>query len=150
MTARIGIDLKNDAREHQLSTTDIVDCALLAEDLGYDSVWLNEDIGYDSLALLAALASRTRTLGLGTAIVNVYNRSPMQIAMGAATVDELSGGRLTLGLSVGHHPWNDLGHGIPLEAPLQRIGESVEFVRKALSGLAFTHDGQFFSGVRTR
>lgn len=150
MAVRLGIDLKNEGGSHQLSTAEILECATLAERLGFESVWLNEDVGYDSLALLSALATQTHTLGLGTAIVNVYNRSPMQIAMGAATVDELSGGRLTLGLSVGHHPWNDLAHGTSLEAPVSRIRESVEFVRQALSGRPFTYDGQFFSGVRTQ
>jgi alkanesulfonate monooxygenase SsuD/methylene tetrahydromethanopterin reductase-like flavin-dependent oxidoreductase (luciferase family) len=58
-------------------------------------------------------------------------------------------GRVTLGLSVGHHPWNDLGHGIPLEAPLGRLRETVNIVRKAAAGGRFTHDGRAFKGINT-
>jgi 5,10-methylenetetrahydromethanopterin reductase len=74
----------------------------------------------------------------------------MQLAMAAGTLDQLSGGRAILGISVGHHPWNDLGHGVPLEKPLARLREYVGFLRKALSGEAFTHDGPIFRGVDTR
>jgi alkanesulfonate monooxygenase SsuD/methylene tetrahydromethanopterin reductase-like flavin-dependent oxidoreductase (luciferase family) len=146
---RVGVDIKHEGR-NSLTGHDILACARLAERCGYDSVWTNEDIGYDSIALLSALAPQTSTIQLGTAIVNVYNRSPMQIAMAAATLDELSGGRFTLGLSVGHHPWNDLGHGIPLEAPLARLRETVDIVRKAAGGARFTHDGRTFKGIDTQ
>jgi 5,10-methylenetetrahydromethanopterin reductase len=71
----------------------------------------------------------------------------MQLAMGAATLDELSSGRVILGLSIGHHPWNDLGHGIPMDRPLARLREYVEFIRKATSGRRFTHNGPLFPGV---
>ena len=147
---RIGVDIKNEGTGNELTSEDLLACARLAEQLGFDSVWLNEDIGHDSVALLAAMSQRTESIGLGTAIVNVYSRSALQIAMAAATLDELSHGRASLGLSVGHHPWNDLGHGIPLEAPVARAREYIRFIRKALSGERFTHDGRFFSGVDTR
>src|SRR5262249_56012536 len=80
----------------------------------------------------------------------VHTRTAFQIARVAATLDELSHGRARLGLSVGHHPWNDLAHGIPLEAPLARLREYVQFIRKALSGKQFTHNGRFFSGVNSK
>ena len=147
---RVGLDVKHEGREPRVSAGDMLACARLAEQLGFDSFWTNEDIGYDSMAVLSSIAPQTRSIGLGTAIVNVYNRSALQIAMGIATLDEVSGGRATLGLSVGHHPWNDLGHGIPLEAPLARLREYVAFIRKALSGHPFKHDGRFFQGVDTR
>jgi alkanesulfonate monooxygenase SsuD/methylene tetrahydromethanopterin reductase-like flavin-dependent oxidoreductase (luciferase family) len=147
---RVGLDVKHEGREPRLTAADMLACARLAEQQGFDSFWTNEDIGYDSIAVLSSIAPQTRSIGLGTAIVNVYNRSALQIAMGIATLDELAGGRATLGLSVGHHPWNDLGHGIPLEAPLARLREYVAFIRKALSGQAFTHEGRFFQGVDTR
>lgn len=145
-----GIDIKQEGREYGLTSRDIVELASLAERAGFESLWTNEDIGYDSLAVMAAASQRTSQILLGTAIVNVYTRSAMQLAMAAGTLDELSGGRALLGLSVGHHPWNDLGHGIPLEAPVARLREYVAFLRKALSGQAFTHDGRFFQGIDTQ
>ncbi|MBM4261524.1 MAG: LLM class flavin-dependent oxidoreductase [Deltaproteobacteria bacterium] len=150
LNQRIGIDFKDDGLDCALSAQDVLDLARQAEAAGFESVWLNEDIGRDSMAMLAAMATTTKRIGIGTAIVNVYTRSAFQIAMGAATLDELSGGRARLGLSVGHHPWNDLAHGIPLRAPLARCREYVQFVRKALTGEKFTHDGPVFSGVNSR
>jgi 5,10-methylenetetrahydromethanopterin reductase len=146
----IGIDFKDEGTGSVLSAQDVLDLARQAEAAGFESAWLNEDIGRDSFAMLAAIATVTKAIGIGTAIVNVYTRSAFQIAMGAATLDELSRGRARLGLSVGHHPWNDLAHGIPLEAPLARLREYVQFIRKALSGKPFTHEGRFFSGVNSK
>jgi len=146
---RIGVDLKNEGTGNDLTSQDILELACQAEKHGFDSVWLNEDIGKDSVALLGAMSTVTKSIRLGTAIINVYSRSALQIAMAIGTVDELSRGRASLGLSIGHHPWNDLGHGIPLEAPLARLREYVKFIRKALSGQRFTHNGRFFSGVNT-
>jgi alkanesulfonate monooxygenase SsuD/methylene tetrahydromethanopterin reductase-like flavin-dependent oxidoreductase (luciferase family) len=147
---RIGVDLKDEGTGNDLSGQDLLDLARQIEAGGFDGVWLNEDIAKDSVAVLGAMSTVTKSIGLGTAILNVYSRSALQIAMAAATLDELSHGRARLGLSVGHHPWNDLGHGIPLEAPLARLREYVEFIRKALSGERFAHNGRFFSGVNTR
>ncbi len=147
---RIGVDLKNEGTGNDLTSHDILALACQAERHGFDSVWLNEDIGKDSVALLGAISTVTKSIGLGTAIINVYSRSALQITMAIGTLDDLSGGRASLGLSIGHHPWNDLGHGIPLEAPLARLREYVKFIRKALSGEPFTHNGRFFSGVHTR
>jgi alkanesulfonate monooxygenase SsuD/methylene tetrahydromethanopterin reductase-like flavin-dependent oxidoreductase (luciferase family) len=146
----IGIDFKDEGTGSELSAQNVLDLARQAEAGGFESMWLNEDIGRDSFAMLSAIATTTKSIGVGTAIVNVYTRSAFQIAMAAATLDELSGGRARLGLSVGHHPWNDLAHGIPLEAPLARLREYVQFIRKALSGKQFTHDGRFFSGVNSK
>ena len=146
----IGIDFKDEGTGSELSARDVLDLALQAEASGFESMWLNEDIGRDSVAMLAAVATKTRVIGIGTAIVNVYTRSAFQIAMAAATLDELSQGRARLGLSVGHHPWNDLAHGIPLEAPLARLREYLQFIRKALSGKQFSHDGRLFSGVNSK
>ena len=149
-TRRIGIDFKDEGTGSELSARDVLDLARQAEAAGFESMWLNEDIGRDSVAMLSAIATTTKSIGVGTAIINVYTRSAFQIAMAAATLDDLSQGRARLGLSVGHHPWNDLAHGIPLEAPLARLREYVEFVRKALTGKQFTHDGRFFSGVNSK
>jgi 5,10-methylenetetrahydromethanopterin reductase len=146
----IGIDFKDEGTASELSARDVLDLARQAEAAGFETLWLNEDIGRDSMAMLAAISTITKAIGVGTAIVNVYTRSAFQIAMAAATLDELSQGRARLGLSVGHHPWNDLAHGMPLEAPLARLREYVQFIRKALGGKRFTHEGRFFSGVDSK
>ncbi|HEX5040917.1 MAG TPA: LLM class flavin-dependent oxidoreductase [Candidatus Limnocylindria bacterium] len=150
MARPIGLDLKHEGRRFAMTGADMISLARSAEEAGFESLWTNEDVGFDAFTVLSAIGQHTSRIRLGTAIVNVFNRSAMQLAMAAATLDELSGGRLMLGLSVGHHPWNDLGHGIPIERPLARLREYVAFLRKALSGEAFTHDGPVFHGVHTR
>jgi alkanesulfonate monooxygenase SsuD/methylene tetrahydromethanopterin reductase-like flavin-dependent oxidoreductase (luciferase family) len=149
-TVRIGLDLKHEGRRFDMDAGDLLALARRGEAAGFESIWTNEDIGFDSFSALSAIAQHTTRVRLGTAIVNVYSRSAMQLAMAAATLDALSAGRAIVGISVGHHPWNDLGHGIPIEKPLARLREYVAFLRKALSGDAFTHDGTVFHGVNTR
>jgi alkanesulfonate monooxygenase SsuD/methylene tetrahydromethanopterin reductase-like flavin-dependent oxidoreductase (luciferase family) len=146
----VGLDIKHEGRDPSLGAAAIAECLRDAETAGFESGWTNEDVGYDAFSVLSAASQRTQRIRLGTAIVNVYVRSPMLTAMAAATLDELSGGRAMLGLSIGHHPWNDLGHGIPIEAPLARLRESVAIIRAALGGEAFTHDGRSFRGISTR
>ena len=150
MKQRVGIDFKDEGMGSELSAQEVLELARRAEQAGFESVWLNEDIGRDSVAMLAAISMVAKSIGIGTAIINVFTRSAFQIAMAAATLDEIAQGRMRLGLSVGHHPWNDLAHGIPIEAPLARLREYVQFIRKALSGEKFTHDGRFFAGVNSR
>jgi alkanesulfonate monooxygenase SsuD/methylene tetrahydromethanopterin reductase-like flavin-dependent oxidoreductase (luciferase family) len=149
-TRAIGIDIKHEGREYGLTSLDYMDLAEAAERAGYESFWTNEDIGYDSLGLMSAASQRTSRIKLGTAIVNCYTRSAYQLGMALATLDELSSGRAVLGISTGHHPWNDLSHGMPIEAPVARLREYVQFLKKQLTGDAFTHDGRFFPGVDTQ
>jgi alkanesulfonate monooxygenase SsuD/methylene tetrahydromethanopterin reductase-like flavin-dependent oxidoreductase (luciferase family) len=73
-----------------LRARDIVECVKLAEDLGYESAWIAEGHGGDQFALLAACATATRRMLLGTSISSVFVRTAPTIAMAAATVDDLS------------------------------------------------------------
>ena len=84
------------------SPAEIVDCAALAEELGYESVWVAEGHGGDQFATLSACALRTSRVRLGTAITSIYVRSIPTIAMAAASVDDLSGGRFILGIGSSH------------------------------------------------
>lgn len=143
----LGVHLNNHGT---LTLEDMIACGRLADHLGYSGLTMNEDVGHDSFALLAALAGLTHGISLGTAITNVYVRTAMQVAMGAATVDQLSTGRAALGLSIGHHPWNDVYHGVPFDPPLPRLREYVNFVRGVLSGETYEHDGTIFRGVRAK
>src|SRR5580765_7654458 len=72
--------------------------AILADELGYDSFWLPEAWGYEIFSLLTEMAIHTKRIKLGTGIVNVFSRTPGLLAMSAATVDEISEGRLILGI----------------------------------------------------
>src|SRR5204863_3705923 len=72
--------------------------AQLAEDLGYDSIWIPEAWGYEQFQLLTEIALSTKRIGLATGIANVFSRSPGLLAMSTATLDEISEGRAILGL----------------------------------------------------
>ncbi len=101
---------------------------------GYDAIWLAETNGPESFALAGAIAMATERATIGTAIVPVYNRTPAVLAMSAATVQQLSGGRFVLGLGSSSHAIIDDWNGIPFEKPLSHVRESVAIVRQALAG----------------
>jgi alkanesulfonate monooxygenase SsuD/methylene tetrahydromethanopterin reductase-like flavin-dependent oxidoreductase (luciferase family) len=148
MSRWLGIHLLNHG---EMSPGEMLELISLADEKRYDGLSINEDVGHEAVGILAVAADRTDQIELGTAITNVYSRSAMQIAMGAATIDEISGGRFALGLSVGHHPWNDEYHGIPLErAPLARLKEYTQFIRGVLAGGRYEHDGVVYQGVSTK
>ena len=118
--SRIGV-----AFSGGLTATEIADCAERAEGLGYESVWVAEGHGGDQFAILAACALRTRRIRLGTAISSVFVRTAPTIAMAAATVDELSGGRFVLGLGSSHRVQVGPEHGVEYARPLDRIRDTV-------------------------
>ena len=109
---------------------------------GYDAIWLAETNGPDSFALAGALALATERATIGTAIVPVYNRTPAVLAMSAATVQQLSGGRFVLGLGSSSHAIIGDWNGIPFRRPLQHVRESVAIVRQALAGAKTEFQGE--------
>lgn len=117
-----------------------------AESLGFESVWKSELWGENAFVELAAAAARTDQVRLGTAVVNVFSRSPAVIAMGAASLDRLSGGRGVIGLGVSTPKAIEDLHGQSYERPIRRTHESAELVRKFLSGEGrVAYDGEVFS-----
>ncbi len=117
------------------TATRCVELAQRAErEWGYEAVWLAETSGPDSFALAGAIASATERIGIGTAIVPVYNRTPAVLAMAAGTVAQLSDDRFILGLGSSSHAIIRDWHGIPFELPLTRVRDSVAVLRQALAG----------------
>ena len=111
---------------------EIVECVKLAETLGYESAWVAEGHGGDQFAVLAACATQTSRIRLGTSITSVFVRTVPTIAMAAATVDHLSSGRFILGLGSSHKVQVEGEHGMPYAKPLTRVRESVEIIRQLL------------------
>jgi F420-dependent oxidoreductase-like protein len=103
-----------------------------AERLGYDSVWAAEAYGSDAATVLAWLAAGTTSIKLGSGIFQMPGRSAAMTAMTAATIDELSGGRMLLGIGSSGPQVAEGWHGQRFGAQLQRTREYVEVVRKAL------------------
>jgi alkanesulfonate monooxygenase SsuD/methylene tetrahydromethanopterin reductase-like flavin-dependent oxidoreductase (luciferase family) len=114
-----------------------------AEQIGYDSGWvaqhhfLNGDARMpSSLTFLAAVAQRTRTINLGTAIIILPLEDPLRVAEDAAVLDTLSGGRLQLGLGTGGDPLTFAAFGQDPAARRQRYAEGVQMIQNALAGNA--------------
>jgi len=124
---------------------EIVELVVLAESLGYESAWVAEGHGGDQFAVLGACAARTSRIRLGTAISSVFVRSAPTIAMAAASIADLSGGRFILGLGSSHKAQVEPEHGVTYSKPLTRTRETVSFVR------ALLRDGQArFQGETVR
>jgi alkanesulfonate monooxygenase SsuD/methylene tetrahydromethanopterin reductase-like flavin-dependent oxidoreductase (luciferase family) len=130
-----------------LPDTPAVDGAALAEhvdELGYDAVWLPELWGDNALVRLADLARRV-DCDLGTAIANVYSRSPAVLAAGAVTLDDVAPGRVTLGLGVSTPKAIEDLHGMAFDRPARRGHETIELVKQFVGGEGrVTYDGELF------
>ena len=125
-----------------LNASEIVECAQLAESLGYDSVWMAEGHGGDQFAILGAVAAQTERVKLGTCISSVFVRSAPTIAMSAAVVDQLSGGRFILGLGSSHKVQVEPEHGVPYAKPVTRVRETAEVVRRLLRDGRVSFEGE--------
>ena len=124
---------------------DVAAFAERAESLGYDSVWTNELWTRDAFVALTRAAERTDHVRLGTAIVNIYGRSPATLAQAAATLDRVSGGRAVLGLGTSTRKTIEDLHGVDFERPARRLHETTELVTEFLRGSGrVDYDGELF------
>jgi probable F420-dependent oxidoreductase len=137
--ARLGIAFSGGP-----SPAEIVDCIKLAEELGYESAWVAEGHGGDQFATLAAAATQTSRIALGTSITSVFVRTVPTIAMAAATVDDLSGGRFILGIGSSHKVQVEAEHGVAYAKPLTRTRESVAAIRTLLRDGTLHYEGETF------
>ncbi|OLB92053.1 MAG: LLM class F420-dependent oxidoreductase [Actinobacteria bacterium 13_2_20CM_2_66_6] len=116
-----------------LTAADQLDIAQTAESLGYDSIWTAEAYGSDAATVLAWLAAGTSRIKLGAGIFQIPARSAAMTAMTAATIDNLSGGRMLLGLGSSGPQVSEGFHGVRFGKQLQRTREYVAVVRIALA-----------------
>ena len=156
MTVRIGLGLftgqlpPGSERTFAQEYRDIVELSVLAETLGFDSVWVSEHHGSSDgylpslLPMLAGIATATDRVKLGTGVILAPFHHPLRLAEDAAVVDQISGGRLILGLGLG---WRDEEYrmfDVPMGERVARTVETVEILRKAWTGDRFSHDGRIF------
>src|SRR4051812_39303185 len=113
-----------------------------AERLGYDSVWTAEAYGSDAATILGWVAAQTEKIKIGSAIFQMPGRSPAMTAMTAATLDQLSGGRMLLGIGSSGPQVSEGWHGVRFAKQLQRTREYVAVVRKALSRERVEFEGE--------
>jgi alkanesulfonate monooxygenase SsuD/methylene tetrahydromethanopterin reductase-like flavin-dependent oxidoreductase (luciferase family) len=127
-----------------------------AEDAGFDSLWIGDhflyrmedgsvDAPWDAWSLLAAAAAITSRITIGPLVTPVGFYNPAVLAKKAATVDEISGGRLVLGLGAG---WNEVefrGYGVPYDHRISRFAEAFTIIRTLLQEGAIDFEGEYFS-----
>ena len=112
----------------------LVRAAMLAEELGYDGFFPAEAWGLDAFALLAEIATKTDRILLGPAVVNLWSRSAASLAMAAATLSSISGGRFVLALGVSTQQLVEGLHDMTFSSPLAQARRVVTQVRALLSG----------------
>jgi F420-dependent oxidoreductase-like protein len=119
--------------------------ARVADQLGYDIVWVAEAYGSDAPTVLSWIAAQTEQIDIGSAVFQIPARTPAMTAMTSATLDTLSGGRFRLGLGVSGPQVSEGWHGVRFAKPLTRTREYAQIVQKALRRERLSYEGEFFT-----
>ena len=154
MPLRVGIQLPEVERE--LRWPEVRAIALAVEECGFDSVWLGDHLLYrggglpergpwDVWTQLAALGAVTSRVRLGPLVAATAFHAPGILARAAASVDEVSGGRLVLGIGAGWNETEFRAFGFPFDRRVSRFAESFDVVRRLLAGEEVTVSGAFVS-----
>ncbi len=120
----------------------LIDRVKIADDAGIDSMWVAEAWGHDAFTLLALLAEHTKHIKLGTSIVNIYSRTPAALAQHFGTLDELSDGRMIIGLGTSGPQVIEHFHGIKFNPPLTRMKEYVDIINMIMAGTPLNYNGK--------
>jgi F420-dependent oxidoreductase-like protein len=114
------------------------------ERAGLDIVYCPEVYTFDSVSQLGYIAARTTTVEIASGILNIYSRTPSLLAMTAAGLDSVSGGRFTLGIGASGPQVVEGFHGVPYSAPLARTREVVEICRTVWRREPVVHEGTHY------
>jgi F420-dependent oxidoreductase-like protein len=114
------------------------------EDAGVDIVWVAELYGFDGVSLMGFLAGATRRVLIGSAILPFYSRTPSLLAMSAAGVDQLSGGRCILGIGASGPQVIEGFHGVPFDAPVGRVEEIIDICHTIWRREPLVHRGRHY------
>lgn len=130
---------------------DHVEEAVLAEELGFDCVWVSEhhfspDCWNPSpFTFLAAVAARTQRVRIGTYVLLLPLHNPIRVAEDVAVLDNISGGRVDLGVGVGSSPEEFRSFGIPIENRLGRTFEALRVIERCFAGEKFSYAGKHYN-----
>jgi probable F420-dependent oxidoreductase len=120
------------------------------ESAGFASLWTNEATGRDALLLCQAWAAATTDLEVGVGVVPIWTRSPAQLAMASATLQEASGGRFLLGIGVSHPATMGPWHGAEVVKPRTAAAETLAILRQLEAGERSEVDGEVMRSSRFR
>ncbi len=152
---RLGVwyDFRNPA-QWRLPWSDLyrglIDQAVYAEQLGFSSIWLSEhhflEEGYlpSLAAMLGVMAERTSVARIGTAVLLAPLHHPLRLAEDLALIDQLSGGRLDVGMAPGYRPEEFRVLGVPRSERGSRTDETIELLQRAWTGERFSYSGKHF------
>jgi len=121
-----------------------IERAKIADAAGIHSIWVAEAWGRDAFTLLTLLAEHTGKVQLATSIVNIYSRTPAALAQHFGTLDELSNGRMIIGLGTSGPQVIEHFHGIPFNPPLTRMKEYVEIINMIMAQTPLNYEGKLF------
>jgi alkanesulfonate monooxygenase SsuD/methylene tetrahydromethanopterin reductase-like flavin-dependent oxidoreductase (luciferase family) len=150
---KVGVQLPEVERETRWS--ELLDMTRAIEDLGYDSVWLGEHLLYrwpdrpargpwEAWSMLAAIAAVTDRIEFGPLVACTAFHNPAVLAKQATTIDEISGGRLILGLGAGWNETEFRAFGIPFDHRVDRFEEAFTIIRTLLQEGAIDFDGTYY------
>src|SRR5271154_5442478 len=122
----------------------LIERARIADEAGVHSIWVAEAWGHDAFTLLTLIAEHTRKTQLATSIVNIYSRTPSALAQHFATLDELSEGRVIIGLGTSGPNVIEHFHGVKFNPPLTRMREYVQIFNMLMAGTPLNYDGKVF------
>jgi len=128
-----------------LTVNQVLECSEILSHTNVDTIWIPETWGMENFSMLSMVSQKASKPKIGSSIINIYSRSPSSIAMGAATVDTLSNGRLILGLGTSSTPIVEDFHGYKFENPVLRMKEYVEIIKLVLSGKQVNYSGKIFN-----
>jgi len=149
----VGVQLPEVEREVRWS--EMRSMALLAEGIGFDSIWVGDHLIYrpedgeprgpwEAWSLLAAIAAVTERVQIGPLVAATAFHSPAMLAKKAITVDEISGGRLILGLGAGWNRAEFVAFGYPFDHRASRFEEAFHIIRRLVKGEEVDHEGSYF------
>ena len=150
---KVGVQLPEVERE--VRWPEILDMIRAIEDLGYDSIWVGEHLLYrwadrpargpwEAWTSLAAIAAATTRVGFGPLVACTNFHNPALLAKQASTIDEISGGRLILGLGAGWNETEFRAFGFPFDHRIDRFEEAFTIIRTLLSDGAIDFEGRFY------
>ena len=128
-----------------LTVNQVLECSEILSHTNVDTIWIPETWGMENFSMLSAVSQKALDPKIGSSIINIFSRSPASIAMGAATVDTLSKGRLILGLGTSSTPIVEDFHGYEFVNPVSRMKEYVEIIKLVLSGKQVNYSGKIFN-----
>ncbi|MCI0850115.1 MAG: LLM class flavin-dependent oxidoreductase [Chloroflexi bacterium] len=125
----------------------LIEYAQLAEQAGFDAVWMMDFNNRDAFVRMAAVGQATSRIGIASGIAYAFARSPVLTAAAAADIDEITNGRLILGLGTGTKRMQEKWYSLQFESPAPKAAEVVRLLRalwSAPAGRPFKFDGRFY------